>query len=286
VLDSSFNPPTVAHMRMARSAILSESGRGARKGTNGGSEGGGNKPTTRLLLLLAVNNADKTPQPAEFGHRLCMMYIFAAELLAGLDTQQPPSWQTTEGSAKSAGEGLYIDLGLTTLPYFHSKSAAISSSPFYLPSTSSSSSSLQEAAEMEQVYLAGYDTVIRIFNPKYYTLPPPDSTDNIRSPMTGALGPFFRRSRLRITMRTDSSWGGEEEQRGYLKGLQEGGLEAVGGNNEWVDRIELVEGRREGEVVVSSTAVREAVRGRDEERLGGLVCEGVKRWILEEALYR
>ena len=49
VLDSSFNPPTRAHAEMARAAM------GDVKGD-----------AKRLVLLLAVNNADKAAQPASF----------------------------------------------------------------------------------------------------------------------------------------------------------------------------------------------------------------------------
>lgn len=62
-------------------------------------------------------------------------------------------------------------------------------------------------------------------------------------------------------------------------------MEAWGGRREWAGRIELVEGRGEGEEVVSSSKVRGAV-GRG-ERAGweGLVTGGVGGWILREGLY-
>lgn len=50
-------------------------------------------------------------------------------------------------------------------------------------------------------------------------------------------------------------------------------------------RVVLVEGRKEGEEVVSSTKVREAVRKGDKDALGRLVPEGVGEWILGEGLY-
>ena len=103
--------------------------------------------------------------------------------------------------------------------------------------------------------------------------------------MQAALGPFFDRARLRITMRTDDAWGGPDEQRAYLAGLRAGELERVGGRAEWASRVDLVEGRRKGEPVVSSTAVRTAVSAGDLAALDELVSPSVKTWLLDEELY-
>ncbi|QGI58104.1 hypothetical protein CEK27_000229 [Fusarium fujikuroi] len=91
ILDSSFNPPTLAHASMARSALRLE----------------GEK---RLMLLLSVNNADKAPKPASFPIRLSMMEAMGRELL---------------------DEGVEIDVAVTTMPFFHDKAKAVSESGFY-----------------------------------------------------------------------------------------------------------------------------------------------------------
>ncbi|UKZ56179.1 hypothetical protein TrVGV298_010008 [Trichoderma virens] len=75
VLDSSFNPPTRAHAEMARSALKWASS------SSSSSEG------TRLMLLLAVNNADKAPKPASFPVRLGMMEGFGRDLLGSLELE-------------------------------------------------------------------------------------------------------------------------------------------------------------------------------------------------------
>ena len=46
-----------------------------------------------------------------------------------------------------------------------------------------------------------------------------------------------------------------------------------------------MDGRKEGEEIVSSTKVREATIKRDEVVLMRLVTEGVGKWILDEKLY-
>ncbi|KAK1535036.1 cytidylyltransferase [Colletotrichum costaricense] len=293
VLDSSFNPPTLAHLRMAASAVrdlqkgrsttTTRRGGGAGDSSSGAAGEMGRRRAVRVLLLLAVNNADKKPKPAAFEVRLGMMYAFARDLrdevrrrgVGGVEEEQ---------RQQEEEEDVEVDLGLTTMPYFHDKSQAISDTRFYARGDG--------GGEPEQVYLAGYDTLIRIFNPKYYhassssSLPGGTAVEEAEAPIRRALDPFLDRSRLRITMRTDDGWGGEGEQVAYLESLRDGGLEDVGGRRAWAERVEMVRGRDEGEEVVSSTKVREAASARDEEMLGRLVTARVKGWVLGEGLYR
>ena len=46
-----------------------------------------------------------------------------------------------------------------------------------------------------------------------------------------------------------------------------------------------MDGRQEGEEIISSTKVREAAKARDEKVLKSLVTDGVAKWILDEKLY-
>lgn len=281
VLDSSFNPPTLAHMHMATSALQDLR---AQQNTALASD------DVRLLLLLAVNNADKAPKPAAFEERLLMMEAFARDIREawqGLERQTA----TQENEATAT---LPVDIGLTAHPYFHDKSAAIAASPEYSDTHSPTSSQTNNEGDPQtkQIFLAGYDTLIRIFTPKYYTPPvpeagvePPDKT-----PMQAALDPFFARARLRVTMRPDDDWGGREDQLGYIERIMHGReLEEVGGRREWAGRVELAEGtsrgvNEEGGAVVSSTLAREAVKSKDWGRLRELVPGEVARLIEAEAV--
>ena len=158
-----------------------------------------------------------------------------------------------------------VDIGVTKLPYFIDKATAIEDSGAY-------------PARTPQVHLTGFDTLIRILDPKYY--PPAHTLE--------PLEPFLAKHRLRVTYRTDDQWGARAAQDEYLAEIGEGRREQEGAKREWVreGRIELVEGRAEGEEVVSSTRVREAVRDGDEVLLRKLVTAGVADWILEEGLYK
>lgn len=123
VLDSSFNPPSRAHVSLAVTALKQDHG----------------PDPKRMLLLLAVENADKTFKPAAFEDRLVMMSLMAQDLQEVLGPLARP-----------------VDVAVTIQPYFYAKARAI-----------------EEALgrEVEQVHLTGFDTVTRIFDTKYY---PPD----------------------------------------------------------------------------------------------------------------
>ncbi|KAK7948672.1 cytidylyltransferase [Apiospora aurea] len=263
VLDSSFNPPTLAHQRMALSALADQPKQQQQNNT---------PRDSRVLLLLAINNADKAPKPAAFPQRLAMMYVFAQDLLSAARSQRNGHLHRQAavpdtGSSMGAGaeeEGV-VDIAVTTEPYFHSKSNAIATSEFY-------------SGAAATMYLTGFDTLIRILDAKYY----PNDT------MRQALDPFLSQSRLRVTMRTDADWGTAADQRAYLAGLRDGKLEAMGGRREWADKVEMVEGRREGkgEDVISSTKVRDAVQSEDWQALRRLVSDGVGEWVKTQGLYK
>jgi nicotinamide-nucleotide adenylyltransferase len=207
-----------------------------------------------------------------------MMEIFANEVL-----------QKLRSESQASDEDIGVDIAVTKYPYFVDKSREIENEPTY-------QSGNGEVAE--QVHLIGYDTVTRLLSPKYY---PPKYT-------LESLVPFLERNRLEVTYRTDDSWGGKEEQDNFLRNigegklmvvdrmattpsieesLEDGSLEAVGGKMDWINegRIVMVEGRKDGEEVISSTKVRKAAKCKDEDALTRLVAKGISRFILARALY-
>lgn len=245
VLDSSFNPPTLAHLRIAMSALLHD------KNAN-------SSPTKRLLLLLATQNADKAPKPASFEQRLAMMTIFASELV-----QRMRSYND-EKSAHEANV-VAVDVGVTKSPLYLDKATVLDRSGQYGDVDSGP----------EQVHLTGFDSLIRLLDPKYY---PPDHSLH-------PLQTLFSKHRIRATRRTDDQWGGRKEQDAYVEALAKGEKEKDGAKSEWSSKIELVDGRQEGDEVVSSTKVREASRNRDKEALERLVPKGIVDFIFEQRLY-
>ena len=132
ILDSSFNPPTVAHKSIAQSALRKTSSDVFSK-------------PHRLLLLFATMNADKAASPASFDQRLTLMSIFASDLVESLNAN------SEEYSV------VPVDIGVTTIPYYNDKSTAIETEG-------------QEwySAKPKHIHLVGFDTLKRIFTAKYY----------------------------------------------------------------------------------------------------------------------
>lgn len=244
ILDASFNPPTKAHLAIATSALK---------------DAPSEFPTAkRLLLLLATCNADKPAQPASFEDRLVMMTILAHDIIRDLD--QPSTKEGQEAAIR-------VDVAVTKHPYFIDKASAIEESGTYL--------SHGIGKSPEQVHLIGFDTLLRLLDPKYY---PSDRG-------LGHLEPFFEKCRVRVTMRPGDAWGDVDAQDSYVKALSHGMIEEKGGRKKWATRIELVKGRAEAGLTVSSTKARDAARQHDPETLGTLVTEGVKCYILDGQLY-
>lgn len=298
VLDSSFNPPTIAHLGMALDAILAEQRREKKDGES----------SPRLLLLLAVNNADKAAATEEdVSRRLAMMWLFAGDLLGELQ-----AWVDWERASESGKKDLAVvaDIGLTSQPYFHAKARAIVASGAYGPQSRTGDVGAGSQPQPQLLFLAGYDTLVRIFNPKYYpakpgtTSPQPDQAlPSHPSSMKSDLDPFFVRSRLRITLRPDDGWGSVAEQREYFASLRDtDALERVGGRREWMDRVELApldEGKAAaaggtgaetggGEDVpkVSSTNARRAAAEGRVDVLRRILSPAVASWVVEQRMYR
>lgn len=265
ILDSSFNPPSIAHRTLALSALSQTS---VAK----------HHSPIRLLLLFAVLNADKAgASPAPFPHRLTMMTIFAEDLL-----RQIYSGSTTEDDSPADSASVPIDIGVTKAPYYTDKSNAIASTSAGPVSSSSEDAHASDSFypdSPKHIHLLGFDTLTRFFNPKYYS----DS-----DPPLSAIAPYFDAGHaLRATLRPDESGAtaaeSESEQRAWLKRLADGDMEVQGGRREWARHVELVGPNKR--VGVSSTKIRRAAQIGQWEEVRALCCEGVEEWIREKRLY-
>lgn len=266
VLDSSFNPPSKAHASLIRTALKSQRSLSETRDA-----------TPRVLFLLATVNADKKPKPADFEDRIVMMSLAAKDLRDSLGELEP-----------------IIDVGITRLPYFVDKASSIDSSKIYRHP-------IREDGIAEQVHLTGFDTLLRIFTPKYY----PD-----HDPPLSALEPFLENHKVRATIRVDpdspsanlkdaqstrssnqsaqfaeADFSTIDGQKQYLQGIKNGSLEKEGMQTRWADQVELVvdeSGEAEG---VSSTKVRNAVIEKNWEEVRELVGRSVGEYIETQGLY-
>lgn len=239
ILDSSFNPPSIAHQTLAQSALKKSACKDF-------------APPYRLLLLFATMNADKAPSAASFDQRLAMMTIFAGDLLESLSNES------------SEYPVVPVDIGVTTVPYYTDKSAAIEKEgqPWY-PGTP------------KHIHLVGFDTLTRFFAPKYYQkFDPPFS----------ALNPYFDTGhRLRVTLRPDDEYGSVDEQRAFADKVGNGELDEYGAKREWASQIDLVPPNPK--VGVSSTKIRKAAKAQDWDALAQLTTPSIAEWVRSERTY-
>jgi nicotinamide-nucleotide adenylyltransferase len=250
ILDSSFNPPSIAHLTLATSALKQHAP----------SETG----PFRFLLLFSTHNADKAPSPASFVQRIALMTVFAEDLSRHLKTQQ------SDLPAEIAD--VSIDIGLTKEPYYSDKSTAIKETtpPFY-------------SSDPIHVHLVGYDTLIRFCNPKYY--PKHDPPLSALKPFFDA-GHKLRVTQRPADPSDESSneFGTVEEQDRYLQGLRDGNEEKAGFVPAWGNNIDMA--KAEKGVGISSTRVRNAAKEGKWEVVDELCTEGVAAWLKDQSLYK
>lgn len=248
ILDSSFNPPSVAHLTLATSALKQHASESA---------------PYRLLLLFSTHNADKAPSPASFAQRLALMTVFAQDLSQHL--KKAPSGQGPDIADIS------IDIGLTKEPYYSDKSAAVKETtpPFY-------------SSDPIHIHLVGYDTLIRFCNPKYYTNHDPPLS--ALKPFFDAGHKLRVTQRPADTSDASSSeFGTVEEQEKYLQRLKDGEQEKAGFKPAWGEKIDMAQAEKG--VGISSTRVRKAAKEGKWDEVSELCTEGVVAWIRDQALY-
>lgn len=241
ILDSSFNPPTLAHIAMASTLfpppvtpITPEQDPGA---------------YTARLLLYSARNADKTPKHGDAApaQRAEMM------LLAARSVGQ------AGGGGSGAGVGSGTGVALVSEPTFVAKSTAL------VQALSQQQQQQQKGTPPPALtFLVGTDTLVRIFDPKYYPA----------SGLGAALDALFAHAWLVCCAR-----GTADELR------EQDALLARPDVAVWVrqGKIRLLP-PLQGYEDVSSTAVRRAVARRS--GLDGLCTTEVEAYIEAQGLYR
>lgn len=168
-----------------------------------------------------------------------------------------------DDAQRQLGLGFFmIDIGVIKQPYFVDKAAAIDEGGVY-----------GDKQRFEQIHLTGFDTLTRIFDKKYYG-----------GQGFSVLEPFLSKGKVRAVLRPGNSWGGVEDQKKYLETIRTGEREKEGVKAEWGTRVEVVDG--DDEVAgVSSTRVRDGVKGEDWKVVEELVGRDVAEWIRQRKLY-
>ncbi|KAI0925559.1 hypothetical protein AcW1_007974 [Taiwanofungus camphoratus] len=275
VLDSSFNPPTLAHLALVNAPLTNATGE--------------DSTSTRLtqsddyeakLLLLSVRNADKkmTPGDATYVQRLEMMILLADDIVhPSYVGEKIPRDPDRVGTVHSN-----VAVAIIDEPTFVGKSKKLLMFLRHrLSSVFADSGSSKTAAETnvptqglkpQLTFLAGMDTLERLFEPRYYQsgVAMLDSLRNFFSSKGDDARVVCARRVTRGALPKE-----DEAERKLMYTIQEF-LQTR--------RITVVD-INENERTISSTQIRELVRAGD-ITWTSMVTSSVAEFITKHGLYR
>lgn len=296
VLDSSFNPPTLAHLRLAATAFpppqpnpnaqrvsspKSPSGYLRDAASYFASHGPQRDPSALSPIGDAVVSPD--PSPGPYTARLLLYSMRNADKLPGIadaSPEQRAEMMLAQAAAMPPNTGATA-VALVSAPTFVDKAKALAKMLGDVigkrrRSGSEPSTPLQSTSDEPPAitFLVGTDTLLRIFDPRYYPVGSMDS----------ALEELFSLAWLVCARRGSGGTSADAAQARR----QEDALLARADVAKYVakGRIRLV---RMTEAVgdVSSTRVRSALRmGAGASALRGLCADEVAKYVLEQGLYR
>lgn len=255
VLDSSFNPPTLAHLALANTPYPQRFV----------SAPGDSDRFHAKLLLLSVRNADKHLKQSDASHeqRLEMMIQLAREM---------SSDDIGSGEADDAN----VAVAIIDEPTFVGKSNALLASLrerlSQLPGTSGAAPSTSSSPPTPSLtFLVGMDTLDRLFSPRFYP-----SEEEMRTSLRRFLSPDGDDSRVICARRLGMTEDSTVVEARSLSAAQE-----------FIDsgRIALVD-LDEAVVMYSSSEVRDKIKSQEDETSWvTLVTEGIADYIRKSDLY-
>ncbi|KAG1852999.1 Nucleotidylyl transferase [Suillus tomentosus] len=166
ILDSSFNPPTCAHLALANS-------RPPRYTVKSGFTGSPLASAAELhydakLLLLSVRNADKALKSgdATYEQRLEMMYLLSKDMSASVSKSE---FAHANVAIAIVDEPTFVGKAVLLRQFLHARILGM-----YPPATALDRMAISPASDEisipnpRLVFLLGFDTLIRLLSPRYY----------------------------------------------------------------------------------------------------------------------
>ncbi|KAK6203220.1 nicotinate-nucleotide adenylyltransferase [Scheffersomyces amazonensis] len=249
VLDSSFNPPHLGHYTLIKESLNPHHYFQDTTPNPNEHEFVDKEDDKAIILLLSVKNADKIkPVPESFENRLEMMYLMANDL----SVKFPNSKSISIGLTKHAK---FVDKSISILNYLHSDDFNCN----YL------------SPHIKLTFLVGFDTLLRIFNPKYYL---PDK-------LSTSLEEFMTSTDLFCLTRNNDEVA-DLEQSKYVEDIKQG--KHIDIPTHWSNNIFLI---NNGEKIslISSSNIRASVKSGSDDWHNKVSSE-IKDFIIKEKLYR
>ncbi|KAI6042551.1 hypothetical protein EDC04DRAFT_964690 [Pisolithus marmoratus] len=243
VLDSSFNPPTLAHLALAKSRPPSPRGTTDHDVTT--SE---EIDYDAGLLLLSVRNAEKSlvSGDATYVQRLEMMYLLSLDI-------------SNNVAVAIIDQPIFVGKSTILHTFFQSRLASL-----HIPLAAG----METIHRPKLTFLMGFDTLVRLFSPKYYA-----SEEEMTRLLRRFISPDGQDCYIVCARRVNVTIDKEVEKR------------ALDAFKEFVDRERIYFiNIGEDEQTFSSTDVRATVAaGRDNWRR--LVTDLIANYIAENKLY-
>lgn len=162
VLDSSFNPPTLAHLALANSLP-------PQPATSPSAES-----YDARMLLLSVRNADKVFKPgdAAFVQRLEMMRLLSHDICTTGTAESGSESSQISGNVAVAiiDEPTFVGKSTLLLRFLHTRLATAVESTNSPNGTFSKEDASCPFPSPKLTFLLGFDTLVRLFSPEYYPL--------------------------------------------------------------------------------------------------------------------
>ncbi|KAI0749712.1 Nucleotidylyl transferase [Daedaleopsis nitida] len=266
VLDSSFNPPTLAHLALANLRPSPSTAPLASPANSGGTDATEGDFDARLLLL-SVRNADKQLKPgdATFEQRMEMMVLLAQDLS---DPSSPYVETTREPNIAVAiiDEPTFVRKSDFLLDFLRKRILQLSSAGVALPTPST------RPPIPKLTFLMGTDTIVRLFAPRYYA-----DERAMTDALHHFLSPAENDSRVICARRSSKSMSGQAEQEVEVH------LPELLHDVAPTDRVTFVDiGERE--CAYSSSEVRERLASHDQQ-WKDMVTSRVAEYIIQSNLY-
>ncbi|KAL4072746.1 hypothetical protein V8B97DRAFT_2103950 [Scleroderma yunnanense] len=156
ILDSSFNPPTLAHLALINS-----------RPSDGPSDQATASDTDydARLLLLSVSNPDKTLKPADASYiqRLQMMYLLSLNVSANHSPSSPSESHLSSNTAIAViNASTFVSKSAVLLPFLRTRLASLRR-PLI-----TATNDIPTIPHPKLIFLMGYDTLVRVFSARYY----------------------------------------------------------------------------------------------------------------------
>ncbi|KAL4244069.1 Rossmann-like alpha/beta/alpha sandwich fold [Abortiporus biennis] len=279
ILDSSFNPPTLAHLALANTSYPSSFRTPSSISTTNGSSHSHDHHFHAKLLLLSVRNADKVlkPSDATYPQRLEMMRLFTSSIKPDTipgnpDHQHQQHLHDPNVAVAIIDEPTFVGKSQILLDFLRKRLSSVDVDGGEGNMTTTTTTSIKDW-DPKLTFLLGVDTLERLFSPRYYLSP-----EVMERSLNHFLSPEGDDSHIICARRVTP---GSEEHDAERE------RNAIAQAQSFFDsnRITMVDIDKDV-VAFSSSEVRNAIAKRNDSSWTRMLTPPVAKYVSEQHLYQ